>query len=369
MIGIGEFLCAVTLAAFFCAAGPARAVTLPDPALDVPLAETGARDETIVLAGGCFWGVEAVFQHLKGVKDAISGYAGGTADTASYKLVSSGKTGHAEAVRVTYDPAQISLGQILKAFFAVAHDPTQLNYQGPDHGSQYRSAIFYGTLEQQKIAAAYVAQLDAAKVFPGKIVTVLTSLENFYPAEDYHQDFADRNPDHAYIVTHDAPKVRALKQAFPDLYKGNDTQDALQKLTPLQRQVTQENGTEPPFRNEYWDNHAEGIYVDVVSGEPLFASAHKFDSGTGWPSFTRPLVRDNVVEKQDVSHGMARTEVRSAHGDSHLGHLFPDGPKDQGGMRYCINSAALRFVAKDRMAAEGYGEWLKVFEGRQGKQP
>jgi peptide-methionine (S)-S-oxide reductase len=212
------FLPAIACSCFM-ACTPAGAVSIPDPVKDTPLVKTEeAKDQHIVLAGGCFWGVQAVFQHTKGVKSAVSGYAGGDASTANYDTVSSGKTGHAEAVDVTYDPSKVTLGQILKVYFSVAHDPTELNKQGPDHGTQYRSEIFTATAEQADIANAYIKQLDAAKIFPSPIVTKVEPLQAFYPAETYHQDFAKLNPNYPYIVINDAPKVVALKQNLPDLY-------------------------------------------------------------------------------------------------------------------------------------------------------
>ncbi len=201
-----------------CTLAPAHAVNLPNPTVDEKLAEKPTT-KTITVAGGCFWGVQAVFQHVKGVSTAVSGYAGGTADTAQYNTVSSGTTGHAEAVQVTYDSSQVTLGQILKVFFSIAHDPTQLNYQGPDHGTQYRSAIFTATPEQEKIARAYIAQLNDAKTFPSPIVTKLEKSAAFYPAEDYHQNFATLHPNHPYIVVNDAPKVVALEKTLPDIYR------------------------------------------------------------------------------------------------------------------------------------------------------
>lgn len=215
--GAGKILGLVPTAALACGISGAQAASLPDPAFDAPLA-THASEQAIVVAGGCFWGVQAVFQHVKGVKQAISGYAGGTAATAHYDTVSSGTTGHAEAVKVTYDPSQITPGKLLKVFFSVAHDPTELNRQGPDHGTQYRSAIFFTSPEQQKIAEAYIAQLDKAKVFSNPIVTKVGPLEAFYAAEDYHQDYATLNPDNPYIVINDLPKVANLEKEFPDLY-------------------------------------------------------------------------------------------------------------------------------------------------------
>jgi peptide-methionine (S)-S-oxide reductase len=208
---------AATLTLRLASAGD-RAVILPDPKVDAPLAANG--DSAAVMAGGCFWGIQAVFQHVRGVKSAISGYSGGTASTAEYEVVGTGRTGHAESVRITYDPSQISYGQLLKIFFSVAHDPTELNRQGPDDGPQYRSAIFYSGEEQQRIAAAYVAQLQQAKVFPRTIVTEITPLNGFYEAEGYHQNYATRHPNDPYIVINDAPKVAHLKQQFPQIYIG-----------------------------------------------------------------------------------------------------------------------------------------------------
>jgi peptide-methionine (S)-S-oxide reductase len=195
----------------------AQAVNLPDPALD-ETSPKASESRVIVVAGGCFWGIQAVFQHVKGVSKAVSGYAGGTADTADYETVSTGRTGHAESVEVTYDPTKISVGKILKVFFSIAHDPTELNYQGPDHGTQYRSAVFFTTPEQEKIAKAYIAQLDKAKTFQKPIVTQVGPLEKFYPAEGYHQNYAKNHPDSPYIAINDLPKVAALKREFSDLY-------------------------------------------------------------------------------------------------------------------------------------------------------
>lgn len=209
----------LALAALCVFATSASAITMPDAAVNPPLAKAGATEQSIVLAGGCFWGVEGVFQHLKGVKNVVSGYTGGEAATAKYGEVSSGTTGHAESVQVTYDPSQITLGEILKVYFFEAHNPAQLNMQGPDHGTQYRSNIFYSTPEQKDVAEAYIKQLDDAKVFDGKIVTRVDPLKAFYPAEDYHQDFMKKNPLHPYIVFNDAPKVAAFKKDLPALYK------------------------------------------------------------------------------------------------------------------------------------------------------
>src|SRR5579871_3102648 len=202
-----------------CSAGEHAAVPLPKPAVDAPLAATQG-NQTAVLAGGCFWGVQAVFQHVKGVLSATSGYSGGVSGTAHYEVVSTGETGHAESVRITFDPSRITYGELLRVFFSVVHDPTQLNRQGPDEGTQYRSAIFYSSDEQKRIAEAYIAQLDQAKVFPSPIVTKVVALQAFYPAEAYHQNYATLHPNQPYIMFNDAPKVEHLRQEFPDLYTG-----------------------------------------------------------------------------------------------------------------------------------------------------
>jgi peptide methionine sulfoxide reductase msrA/msrB len=356
------------------------------PARPASLNRVSNNDQIAVFSGGCFWGIQAVFQHVKGVTHAVSGYAGGAAATAHYDRVSDGNTGHAESVQVTFDPSQVSYEQLLQVFFTIAHDPTQLNSQGPDHGPQYRSVIWY-TNDQQKTAAQnYVAQLTKAKTWPRPIVTQVSPLGAFYPAEGYHQDYATLHPNQPYIVYNDAPKVAALKRQLPALYRETPVlvSDAAKettmheytrpsdaelekKLTPMQYQVTQHEGTEPPFHNEFWNNHEPGIYVDIVSGEPLFSSLDKYDSGTGWPSFTKPLEPANVTTKTDRQLGMVRTEVRSAHGNSHLGHVFGDGPRPTG-QRYCMNSASMRFIPVAKLQAEGYGEYLKLFQREPAKR-
>ena len=305
--------------------------------------------KTIYLAGGCFWGLEAYMEKVYGVADAVSGYANGKTENPTYEDISYKNTGHAETVKVDYDPERISLEKILDYYLLVV-DPTSLNKQGNDRGTQYRSGVYFTDDNEKKVIEERLKKEQ--EKYKDKIVVEVGKLENFYKAEEYHQDYLKKNPNgYCHIDISKANQVIIDVTKYP---KPTD-EELKKKLTDIQYKVTQKNDTEHAFSNEYWDNKEKGIYVDVATGEPLFSSNDKFDSSCGWPSFSKPISKEVVTYHKDLSYNMERTEVRSRSGNSHLGHVFNDGPKELGGLRFCINSASIKFVPLQDMEKEGYG--------------
>ncbi len=306
-------------------------------------------------AGGCFWCMVKPFYQLEGVLKVVVGYTGGQKKNPTYEEVCTHTTGHYEAVQITYDAAKANYRELVDAFFR-SIDPTDEEGQFHDKGDSYKTAIFYHDEGQRQIAEDYKKELSLSGKFEKQIVTPIKPAEVFYKAEDEHQDYYKNHP-FRYNLYYKGSGRKAFieKNGYTHAY---DKAQLKEKLTDIQYKITQENGTEPPYNNAYHNHFEEGIYVDVVSGKPLFSSQHKFDSGCGWPAFSKPIREGYVREKEDSTHGMVRVEVRSSHADSHLGHVFEDGPIKDGGLRYCINSAALRFIPKDKMADEGYEEYL-----------
>ena len=314
----------------------------------------------LYFAGGCFWGTEHFFKQIRGVISTEVGYANGTLQHApSYEEVCSGNTGFAETVKIVYNPQVVDLKLLLELYFKTI-DPTSLNKQGNDVGDQYRTGIYYTDAGVKTTIDEAIAAL--AKNYKKPIVVEVSPLQNFYKAEEYHQDYLDKNPRGYCHIPTKLFDVARKANPEPIKFKKPTEAELRSRLTKEQYAVTQQNATETPFANEYWDEQREGIYVDITTGEPLFSSLDKFQSGCGWPSFAKPIDKKLIEEKEDKSYHMTRTEVRSKLGNAHLGHVFDDGPKQLGGLRYCINSASLRFIPKEDMQKEGYGEYLVLFK-------
>lgn len=342
-----------------------------------------ADHETAYFAGGCFWCTESDYEKITGVKEAVSGYMGGDLESPSYDQVSSGETGHREAVKVIYNPDEVTYKKLVFELLKET-DPTDNGGSFYDRGHQYTSAIYYQNDLEKEIAKEVTEKIEEARVFEKPIVTSVELVRTFWIAEDYHQDYYKKNPLPYKYYRNASGRDKFIKSVwgdreFEDFFKDETlaeggtipdwrnfhkpSDEVLKKtLSPIQYSVTQKEGTERPFQNEYWDNHADGIYVDIVSGEPLFSSTDKFDSGTGWPSFLKPINKDFVTERQDYKLIIPRTEIRSKIADSHLGHIILDGPIENNKIRYCMNSASLRFIPVEDLEKLGYGEFGYLFE-------
>lgn len=313
--------------------------------------------EKAIFAGGCFWCMVEPFDERPGIKSVISGYTGGTLDNPTYAQVCSNTTGHLEAVQITFDPTIVSYQELVELFWQQI-DPTDTGGQFHDRGESYQTAIYFTNNEQKEIAEESKATLAQSGKFNKPIVVPILEAKQFYDAEEEHQYYYKKNQSHYRAYKKGSGRAQFIEDNWQNKY---DKEELKQRLTPEQYRVTQEDGTEQPFQNEYWNHEEEGIYVDIVSGKALFSSEDKFDANCGWPSFTKPVVPQHVTEHLDTTAGMIRTEVRSKDANSHLGHIFEDGPVDKGGLRYCINSAAVRFVKKQDLEKEGYGQYSYMF--------
>lgn len=313
--------------------------------------------KTIYLAGGCFWGTQHFLGLIPGVVSTQVGYANSKVPDPTYREVCTGTTGAAETVKVTYNPDVLPLPFLLSLYYRTV-DPTSVNRQGNDRGTQYRTGIYYTDPSDRPVIEQSLHELAASTA--GKIAIETGPLTNFYPAEEYHQDYLDKNPGGYCHIDPRLFEMAGNICIIPTQSPRPADKELRATLTPLQYEVTQHAATEPPFANEYFDEFRPGIYVDVVTGEPLFLSTDKFESGCGWPAFSRPIDNSLIVERRDLSHGMDRTEVSSRNGGSHLGHVFPDGPAHTGGLRYCINSASLRFIPQEDMEKAGYGQYIPL---------
>ena len=344
----------------------------PQPVLTQALAETTENgsevftmdfshepENVIYLAGGCFWGIEHLMASIPGVIDAESGYANGrNPEDANYQTICSRDTGFRETVRVEYDPGQVSLDALLMAYFYVI-DPTVQNRQGNDIGTQYQTGVYY-TNDAAKETVERIAAIERSR--SPEFHVEIGPLLNYYPAEEYHQNYLANNPYGYCHIPMEEIRLFSSLRIDPGDYQKPAEEAIRDKLTAEQYYVTQESGTEYAFHNEFWNQFEKGIYVDIVTGEPLFSSTDKFESSCGWPAFSKPIEEPSIVEILDTSHGMIRTEVRSRAGNSHLGHVFENDPESPNGVRYCINSASLRFIPRAKMEEEGYGYLLYLFE-------
>ena len=314
--------------------------------------------KTIYFAGGCFWGTARVFSLVPGVTGTVAGYANSCIASPTYEQVCTGNTGAAETVKVDYDPSRVGLTDLVMLYFR-SIDPLAVNRQGNDVGTQYRTGIYYSDPEDAPVVETLIATLQRRHTSP--LAVEYGSLQNFYPAEEYHQDYLEKNPGGYCHVDPQLFREARNMQAKSSADKARE-QELRERLTPLQWEVTQNGATERPYVNEYDHEFRPGIYVDIVDGTPLFMSSRKYDSGCGWPAFTHPIDEALIDESTDTSFGRIRTEVKSASSGAHLGHVFPDGPAEEGGLRYCINSASLRFIPAERMEAEGYGRYLPLLD-------